>query len=234
MLFEEFILWAGITLASVCLVLTFARIYGKEIAIGIYAVLTVVANIIAVKLISVGGITAPAGVIVYSVTFLVTDFISEIYGKEAAKKAIITGLVANIIAVLSIIIAVKMTPAPFLSKEVVESFNTVFTFTPRIVAASLIAFIISQTHDIYAYHFLRMLSKGKHMWLRNNVSTSISQLIDTTVFITVAFYGVAPLLPLIAGQYVLKLIIALFDTPFLYISVETFKKLESDVNIVQG
>ena len=86
MLLEEFMLWVLATLLSTSVAMILAKIYGKEIAIGIYAVLTVIANIIAVKLISVAGLVAPAAVIVYSVTFLITDFISEVYGKETAKK----------------------------------------------------------------------------------------------------------------------------------------------------
>ena len=223
MLLEEFVLWALATLLSTSVAMILAKIYGKEMAIGIYAVLTVIANIIAVKLISVAGLVAPAAVIVYSVTFFITDFISEIYGKETAKKAVITGVVANLVTVFFVMIAVKMPPAEFLSGKIVDSFNTVFTFTPRIVVASITSFIISQTHDVYAYHFFRRISKGKYMWLRNNASTMLSQLIDTTVFITLAFYGVAPLLSLIAGQYILKLLIALLDTPFLYLSVKVLK-----------
>ncbi len=230
MLLGEFIVWTALTLSAICIVLILSSIYGKEIAVGAYASLTVIANIIAVKLISVGNIVAPAGVIVYSITFLITDFISEIYGKDVAKKAVITGFVANVIAVFSIVIAVQWTPAPFLSEDFVKAFNTVFSYTPRIVAASFTAFIVSQTHDVYAYHFLRKLSKGKYLWLRNNGSTIVSQFIDTAIFITIAFYGVAPIFKLIIGQYLLKVAIALLDTPFLYISVRAFR-LKSDVDI---
>ncbi|AGK61642.1 conserved hypothetical integral membrane protein [Archaeoglobus sulfaticallidus PM70-1] len=230
MLLSEFVMWVAVTLGIVTTIAIISERFGVEIAIGIYASLTVIANIIAVKLISVGTVpyfgllVGPAGVIVYASTFLITDIISEIYGKEIAKKTVITGFFANIVAVASIMIAVIWSPAPFMPENLLKSFDTIFSMTPRVVIASIIAYLISQTHDVYAYHFWKAKTKERFLWLRNNASTMVSQLIDTIVFITLAFYGVFDLnvlLAMITGQYLLKLTIALVDTPFMYIAVYT-------------
>jgi hypothetical protein len=120
----------------------------------------------------------------------------------------------------------RWTPAPFVSEEFLRSFESVLGFAPRIVVASITAYAISQTHDVYAFHFWRQKTKGKFLWFRNNASTMVSQLIDTVIFITIAFYGVFPtnaILSMIVGQYILKLIIAAVDTPFMYVAVGAWR-----------
>lgn len=90
--------------------------------------------------------------------------------------------------------------------------------------ASMIAYLISQTNDVYLFAFFGKITKGKHKWLRNNLSTMTSQLIDTVIFITIAFWGIVPnLLIMIVSQYILKLIIALCDTPFFYIFTKGYR-----------
>jgi hypothetical protein len=241
MLMTEFIFWVAATLGIITLIALLSEKFGVEIAIGIYAALTVVANIIAVKLIAVGEVpllgmlVGPAGVIVYASTFLITDIIGEIYGKEYGKKAVLTGLAANVVAVISILIALQWSPAPFMSAEMLESFERVLGLAPRVVVASVIAYAISQTHDVYAFHFWKSKTKGRFLWLRNNASTMVSQLIDTVLFITIAFYGIFPLdavMAMIAGQYVLKLAIAVVDTPFMYIAVYTWRSLGTETRAV--
>lgn len=230
----ELIAWTLLTLGIVTSTIAAARYFGLEIATALYAALTVTANVVAFKIVSVGKIgglalVAPAGVIVYSSTFLITDFLSEIAGKERAKRAVLAGILANLAAVAAIQIAVVWTPAGFMSGEDVEAFERVFSYTPRIVAASIVAFVISQFHDIYAYHFWKVVARGRFLWLRNNASTMTSQAIDTVVFITLAFYGVLPadaLIAVILSQYVVKVIIAALDTPFLYAATIVWKKLE--------
>ncbi len=240
MIVSEFIMWVAATLGIITLIAILAERFGVEIAIGIYAALTVIANIIAVKVITVGEIpyfgmiVGPAGVIVYASTFLVTDILGEIYGKEYGKKAVITGLAANIVAIISILIALKWTPAPFVSQEFLKSFESVLGLAPRVVIASIIAYAISQTHDVYAFHFWKQKTNGRFLWFRNNASTMVSQLIDTVIFITIAFYGVFEpnvILSLIVGQYILKLIIAAIDTPFMYIAVQAWKAMGREMRV---
>ncbi|PIZ54623.1 transporter, partial [Candidatus Uhrbacteria bacterium CG_4_10_14_0_2_um_filter_41_7] len=97
---------------------------------------------------------------------------------------------------------------------------------PRITVASFIAYLISQHHDVWAFHFWKKKTNGKHLWLRNNASTVVSQLIDTVVFTFIAFYGVLPIVPLILGTWVVKILIALIDTPFIYGAVWIMDKIK--------
>lgn len=231
--FAEFVQWVLATLGIVTLTMILAERYGVEIAIGIFSALIVIANVISSKIVFVGSVgpinlIGPAGVIVYASTFLITDIVGEIYGKEYSKKAVVAGFFANIVAVVAIIIAINWQAAPFVSNDFLKSFNSILGFAPRIVAASMVAYLISQTHDVYAFHFWKNKMKGKHLWFRNNASTIVSQAIDTIIFITLAFYGLPGmtndvLMSMMVGQYTLKVFIALFDTPFIYIATLTWK-----------
>ena len=145
----EFVIWTLLTLGIVTLTIILAERYGLEIAIGIFATLTVVANIVSSKLVAIGALIGPAGVIVYSATFLVTDIISEIYGKEYGKRAVITGFFANLVAVSAIMTAVLWTPANVPGNlETAKAFEKVFGLAPRIVFASMVAYIIAQMNDV--------------------------------------------------------------------------------------
>ncbi|HIP25476.1 MAG TPA: VUT family protein [Archaeoglobus profundus] len=231
----EFIIWTIITLSIVTFTAIIAEKYGIEILIGVFATLTVVANIVSSKLVAIGPLIGPAGVIVYSATFLVTDFISERYGKDYAKRAVLSGFIANIVALSAIISAVLWTPAE-ISVEMQEVFEKIFTMTPRIIIASMIAYLISQIHDVYAFHYWKNKTRGRYLWIRNNASTMVSQAIDTVIFITIAFYGVVPLevlLNMIVSQYIVKVAIALMDTPFIYAATSFTKVFSEQKDFVQ-
>lgn len=181
--------------------------------IGMYAALIVVANILASKIVAFAGLFVPAAVIVYASSFLLTDMLSEFYGKKTAQKAVWTGFLANIMLVVSVYIAIIWEGAPFWENQ--EAFEAVLKNTPRIVFASMVAYLISQHHDVISYHWW-MKKAPKHLWLRNNASTIVSQALDTVIFISLAFYGTFPIGAMIVGQYTVKLLIALLDTPFIY------------------
>jgi uncharacterized integral membrane protein (TIGR00697 family) len=201
------------TLFLVSITSVIARKYGVEYIIGMYAALIVVANILASKIVIFAGLTVPAAVIVYASSFLLTDMLSEFYGKDMARKAVWAGFLANIMLVISVYIAIVWEGAPFWGNQ--EAFETVLKNTPRIVFASMVAYLISQHHDVISYHWW-MGRFPQHLWLRNNASTIVSQALDSVIFITLAFYGVFPIIPMIIGQYTVKLLIALMDTPFIY------------------
>ncbi|MCS7121358.1 MAG: queuosine precursor transporter [Archaeoglobaceae archaeon] len=222
----EFIALTLITLAAVVL---FAR--NLETAIALYATLTILANLVSFKIVYIGEVgplilVGPAGVIAYSATFLLTDFLTEVAGKEYAKRAVFAGFLANILTVIVVFEALIQRPFAMSSEEV-DAFNKVLGFAPRIILASIVAFIVAQTHDVYAFHFWKKITKNRFLWLRNNASTVVSQAIDTVLFITIAFYGLIPndvLVAMILTQYLIKVLIALIDTPFMYLSVWIFEK----------
>lgn len=184
---------------------------------GLFISSLVIAAVVASKIINIFGFYAPAGVIAYSVTFIVSDIISEIWGKERANEVIHCGFIALVSAIVLSWAALHWTPAPFWHGQ--EGFASVLSNTPRIVLASLVAYMVSQTHDVWLFHLLRRLTGGSHLWLRNNVSTAVSQLIDSVIFVTIAFYGIMPVGEIILGQWFAKIVIAMLDTPFVYMGV---------------
>jgi uncharacterized integral membrane protein (TIGR00697 family) len=189
------------------------------IIFGIFLAAITFVNLVSAKIITVFNLIMPAGVAFYAITFLCTDIISECWGKERARKVVLIGFLANILIVLFTWIAVALPPADFWTENQ-NAFAMLFGFVPRIVFGSMIAYLVSQLHDVWAFHFWRCRTKGKYLWLRNNLSTMTSQLIDTVIFITIAFYGTMPnpaLLSMIIGQYIVKLVIAAADTPFAYL-----------------
>ncbi len=188
-----------------------------------------IANVIASKVIDIFGFAAPAGIIVYPVTFLVTDIVAEVYGKEKAQRVVWTGFFLMLFLLGMLKIALLLPPAPFYKDQ--DAFQKIFGLSSRIVTASLIAYLVSQTSDVTLFHFWRGVTKTRHLWIRNNLSTMTSQIVDTVLFILIAFYGIYPLrdcLHLIGGQYLFKFAFALLDTPFVYLGVWWAKRGESD------
>lgn len=177
----------------------------------------VIANVLATKLFMFGDFILPAGVIAYPITFLMTDVIGEMWGKKVVTKVVWAGFFCSLLAMSLGFIAVMLPAAPFYERQ--EFFAELFGRVGRITGASLIAYIVSQLNDVWVFHKLKDLTHGKHLWLRNNVGTISSQLFDTILFITIAFYGIMPtsvLFSMIMSQWLIKILIALFDTPFCY------------------
>lgn len=199
----------------------------KTLLTSIFITCLIVSNIISSKIVSWGPLIFPAGVLAYSITFLMTDIYTEFFGKRETEKLVICGFISNILMAILVFTAILMPIAPFM-KEYQVVYSKVLGMSFRIVFASIIAYIIAQSHDVFAYHFWGKLTKGRHLWLRNNASTLVSQLIDTSLFITIAFYGTVPpltLINLILYQYFMKVLIALMDTPFCYIGVIALQKI---------
>lgn len=167
------------------------------------------------------------GILPYPITFLVTDIISEIYGKKRAQKVVLSGLFASVFMLLIIIVSsyAKATPwSPISDSE----FDKVFGFTFIAVAASLSAYLLAQFVDVQLFHFWKSLTKGKHLWLRNNASTFSSQFIDTfTVLFLLCSFGVIEWKLfgiLLLNGYIFKVLIAMIDTPIIYFIVHLFKR----------
>ena len=177
----------------------------------------VLAAVLASKIIAIGSLVVPAGVLAYSLTFIMTDVISEIWGKEQAQIVIIGGFITLLFAFALTGISILWPPASFWTHQ--EAYKTVLGSSSRIMIASLTAYLFSQYHDVWAFHFWKRITTDRFLWLRNNASTIVSQLLDSVVFITIAFYGTMPVLPLILGQWVVKVGIALLDTPLVYLFV---------------
>ncbi|MFY0603773.1 MAG: queuosine precursor transporter [Flavobacteriaceae bacterium] len=180
------------------------------------------AEIFGVKLFEVS-----VGLLPYPITFLITDVLSEIYGKKKANQVVIAGIFASIFSLGIVYISIEA-PATSWSQVNNETFVTVFGAAPLAVLASMLAYLFAQFIDIRIYHFWKNYTKGKHLWVRNNFSTFSSQFIDTlTVLLLLCsfdiiawnkFYGL-----LISGV-IFKIMIAALDTPLLYFIVYLFRR----------
>ncbi|WP_461208354.1 queuosine precursor transporter [Desulfocurvus sp. DL9XJH121] len=171
----------------------------------------VCAALISSKIITVCGVTVPAGVLAYSLTFAASDVVGEVWGRERAGEMVLAGFAALVMTSALSWLAVAWPSASFWDGQ--HAFARVVGSTPRIVAASLAAYAVSQTHDVWLFHLLKNRTHGRHLWLRNNLSTMVSQGLDSAIFVTVAFYGILPVGPIILGQWLVKLAIAALDTP---------------------
>ncbi len=166
------------------------------------------------------------GILPYPITFLITDSISEIYGKKKANQVVTAGIFASLFTLLIILVA-ELVPAIPNSPLGDEVFSTVFGSTGIAVSASMIAYLLAQYIDISIYHFWKRITKGKHLWLRNNFSTFSSQFVDTIAVIgLLSIFGELPwekFWVLVLSGFLFKIIVALLDTPLLYLIVYAFK-----------
>lgn len=174
------------------------------------------------------------GILPYPITFLITDLISEIYGKKKANEVVVGGIFASFFA-MGIIYVANAVPATDWSPVSNDLFSTVFGSTAIAVLASMMAYLFAQFIDIQIYHYWKRLTAGKHLWLRNNCSTFLSQFIDTaTVLLLLCGFGEISwnlFGGLLLAGFLFKIIIAALDTPFLYLGVYMFRKrFKLDIN----
>lgn len=167
------------------------------------------------------------GILPYPITFLITDLISEIYGKKRANDVVIFGIFASLFSLLIIYVA-SLVPATEWSYVDDGLFQKVFGNSVIAVFASMLTYLFAQFVDIQIYHFWKRATKGKHLWLRNNFSTWSSQFVDTfTIVFLLCSFGIiewSNFKGLLISGFLFKVIVALLDTPFLYIGVYVFRK----------
>jgi len=218
------LLWILLLLLNFGAIMVAFRLYGK---LGLYIwipISVIIANIQVTKTVNLFGLEATLGNIVYATQFLATDVLSECYGKKDSKKAIGIGFLALICLTVFMQLALKFNPAE--SDFAHNALTTIFSLLPRLTVASLIAYFLSNHHDIWAYAFWKKKFPGKkYIWIRNNASTFVSQLIDSVLFSFIAFYGVFPLdvvIEITISTYVLKWVVAMCDTPFIYLARKWF------------
>ena len=167
------------------------------------------------------------GILPYPITFLITDLISEIYGQKRANEVVIAGIFASFFSIGILLVA---SAAPAIPSSPIDdtTFTQVFSLSPLAVLASMIAYLSAQFVDIRIYHFWKKLTRGKHLWLRNNFSTFASQIIDSaTVILLLCLFGVLPwslFWGLTLSSIVFKILVAAIDTPFLYLFVGMFRR----------
>ncbi|MEE9407579.1 MAG: queuosine precursor transporter [Polaribacter sp.] len=168
------------------------------------------------------------GILPYPITFLVTDIISEIYGKKKANQVVIMGIFASFFSLLILYVS-NMVPATEWSPVNDSLYTKVFGFSSIAVFSSMIAYLLAQFVDIKIYHFWKRKTNGKHLWLRNNFSTITSQFLDTfSVLFLLCSFGVIEwslFSKLLLSGFLFKVLVALLDTPMLYLAVYYFRRL---------
>lgn len=167
------------------------------------------------------------GILPYPITFLITDIISEVYGKKKANQVVTIGIFASFFSLLIIYVS-NAVPATEWSPVDDELFSTVFGATAVAVFASMMAYLLAQYIDIHIFHFWKRLTKGKHLWLRNNFSTFSSQFVDTftVLFLLCSFGKIEWSLfgGLLLSGFLFKVLVAALDTPLLYAAVYGLRK----------
>lgn len=212
-------IWFGFVFLVMVMVLVIFRFFGKQ---GLFALIVfnlILCNIQVLKTVQLFGLTTTLGNILYASVFFATDLLSEHYGKEEAKKAVVLGFLSLVLAVVYMQIALLFVPAE--TDFAHPHLEAVFSVLPRVVLASMTAYMVSQWHDIWAFHFWKARTRGRHLWLRNNASTVVSQFMDTAVFCTIAFWGLFPMsvwLQILVSTYLIKILVAFLDTPFIYLA----------------
>ncbi len=195
------------------------RLFRREGALVLFLVSIIVCNVEVMKQVTLFGLQATLGNIPYGMTFWTTDFISETSGKRESQRAVIYGFIALVTFAVTMRYAVIYTPGP--EDWAQPHLAPLFTFAPRIITASFIAYFVAQFHDIWLFHLLKDAFKGRHLWLRNNIATILSQLWDTLIFCTIAFWGVFTfpvLLQIYLTTWLIKALVAILDTPFIYLA----------------
>jgi len=224
------IFWFAELLLNFMLIILAYRLFGKWGLIMWIPVSVIVANIQVVQTIQIFGTVATLGNVVYATSFLITDILSENYGKEEAKKAVWIGFFSLISMTLLMNITLLYVPlaGDAFALQAHEATKTIFSLMPRIALASLTAYMLSQHHDVWAFHFWKdKFPSHRHLWIRNNLSTFVSQLIDSGIFVLIAFYRVfetGVLFEIFLTTYFLKFIVAAADTPFVYWGKRIHKK----------
>ena len=202
-------------------VLVLYKLFGKNglFAFAIFG--TLLGNIAVCKCVDLFGLSTTAGNVLYASTFLVTDILSEKYGKKDAKRAVLYSFSIMLLWLLGSQLILLFTPNA--NDYISDSLNVVFGLVPRITIASLVGFICSQNIDVFLYHLIwkKTGDNNSKLWLRNNGSTLSSQAIDTIIFTFLAFWGTYPtnvFFSILITTYLFKAIVALVDTPFIYIA----------------
>ncbi len=219
---NEFLFFLQSAVALSCVII--AGRMGRMYLIGLLSVMLVLMNIFVLKQIRLFGMDVTGGNVLYAAVFLATDMIAEHYGRKEAYRAVRTGFFVSVFFVVMGLFIVQYSPIDNdFSVMTNNALGTLLTPTWRIVGASMITYLIVQNLDVFLYDWWRRKTKGKALWLRNNGSTLISQSLDTMIFHPLAFLGMEGFTPDIVLQMavftgIIKIIIGVIDTPFLYLS----------------
>lgn len=210
----------------------YARRYNRsDLLIGLYVTFILVAQILAAKVsefnLGFKTFTGPTGIIIFSVTFLLTDIVNEKFGRKETHKMIGIAFISQVAMVFFFWLGTKLPAASYWTLQ--QPWEQIFGLVPRITLASWAAFLVSENIDAYIFSWFKKITKGKHLWMRNIFSTIPALLIDSLIFIPLAFLGTLPILPLIIGQTTIKWIIGIINIPFMYLNRAILEKNKQSI-----
>lgn len=204
----------------------------------IFVTVLILSNIIAVKLVFIGGLILPAAVVLFPISYIFGDILTEVYGFANARKVIWTGFFCNLLAVMAIWIGGILPAAPiwsvgnFQSPDAAQqAYSAILGFTPRLLLASFIAYLIGEFLNSFVLAKLKIRTQGRFLWLRTIGSTIVGEGADSAIFITIAFFGILPsgaLFAMILSQWMFKVGYEILATPFTYLLVNFLKKKENE------
>ena len=198
----------------------------------------IIANIIAVKIVALGPLILSAAILIFPLSYIFGDILTEVYGYARARRVIWIGFGCNLLAVIVIWLSLELPPAPFWKlgpfdspRSSQQAYQAIFGFTPRILAASFIAYLVGEFLNSFVLAKMKIATRGRHLWMRTIGSTLVGQLADSGVFISLAFYGTIPpgaLGGLIVTQWLVKSAYEALVTPFTYLAVNYLKRVEGE------
>lgn len=193
----------------------------------LFATCLLISNILASKIMMIGPWSAPAGVLIFPLAYIINDVLVEVWGYQKTRLVIWAGFAVNVLAVLFFSLGIAVTAAPFYEGQ--DAFKSVLGSTPRIVAASMLAYLLGSFLNAYVMSRFKVLTKGKGFSLRAIVSTLAGEGVDSLIFISIAFAGIFPLkvlLTMILTQAIIKTVYEIAVLPLTVLVVHKIKKLE--------
>ncbi len=195
------------------------------VVVALFIATLIASNIVAVKLIEVWGMILPAAIVIFPLSYIIGDVLTEVYGYRHARRAIWLGFLCNLVVVAAIVIAGALPAAGFWKHQ--DAFETILGQTPRILAASFAAYLVGEFANAFVLAKLKIATAGRMLWLRTIGSTLIGQGLDSAIFITIAFAGIMPgeaLIGVIVTQWLVKSAYEAAATPLTYGAVAFLKR----------
>lgn len=194
--------------------------------VGLFIASLITANIISVKLIAVGNWFVPAGVVIFPLSYIFGDVLTEVYGYRSARRVIWLGFLCNLLVVAAIWVAGLWPSAPFWKEQ--PAWDSILGFTPRLLAASFLAYLVGEFANSFILARMKVATQGRWLWSRTIGSTLVGEGLDSLVFITVAFAGLAnlDLFNAIVTQWLIKVAYEVAATPLTYLVVTYLKRAE--------
>jgi uncharacterized integral membrane protein (TIGR00697 family) len=217
-------LWIFTVVIELSLTVFLYRVFGKMGLYGMIIVDIMLANLQGPKLTVIFGLQTSLGLILYSGIYFSAKLLCEKYGRREAQRAVLMGFTTNVVMIVTMTISLMFLPSirpevREFAEGIHDSLDLLFNFTPRFVAASLLTYLLSQSFNVWIFDYLRHKMQGKHLWLRNILSTLSSQLIDVTLYSLIMWWAIMDLstaITLTSMRYIFKIIMTLMDTPFIY------------------